>query len=283
MKQTSFGSRVPLGCAAVDFGLRQRVSVVTGGSSGIGLASARILLAEGARVLIVARSQERLEAARADLAAPHDALGTLAVDVTDPDAPVRICEAALTAFGRIDALVNCAGSSRLTAIDSGPLEPWYAQWELNVVATKRLIETLAPRIAEGDGGTIVNVASSAGRRPSATDAAYSVAKRGMLALTQVYAQRLAAAGVRVVAVAPGPTETPLWTETGGRLDEVSAAAGRPRDEVLGEVEDRLPLGRLASAEEVATAVVLAVAGLSGDGSVLAVDGGHVTEDFGAPP
>ncbi len=261
----------------MDFGLDESVCVITGGTSGIGEAVGRLLLAEGGRILIVGRSEERLEAALEGLGGGTVAL--LGADVTAEDAPARIRDAALGAFGRIDALVNAAGASQVTSLDAGPLEPWYEQWELNVMAPKRLIDALAPAMAKTGGGTIVNVGSSAGRRPSATDAAYAVAKRGELALTEVYAQALAPRGVRVVAVAPGPTATPLWMDPGGRLDELTAAAGEPRDEVLAAAEARLPLGRLATPEEVAAVVVAALAGLAGDGAVLPVDGGHVTETY----
>ncbi|MBS1884552.1 MAG: SDR family oxidoreductase [Actinobacteria bacterium] len=263
----------------MDLGLDGSACVITGGTSGIGEAVARLLVAEGGRVMIVGRAEERLEAARGRLAGDEGAVALLAADVTAEDAPARVRDAALAAFGRIDGLVNAAGVSATTSLDAGPLEPWHEQWELNVIAPKRLIDALAPAMIEAGGGTIVNVASSAGRRPSATDAAYAVAKRGELALTEVYAQELAPRGVRVVAVAPGPTATPLWMDPGGRLDELTAAAGEPRDEVLAAVATKLPLGRLATSEEVAAAVLAALAGLAGDGAVLPVDGGHVTETY----
>jgi NAD(P)-dependent dehydrogenase (short-subunit alcohol dehydrogenase family) len=262
----------------MDLELDRRVCVVTGGTSGIGEAVAASLLGEGARVVIVGRSDERLAAARERLG-EADRLLAVRADVTAEDAPGRIRDATLGAFGRVDGLVNGAGSSRLTSIEAGLAEPWYEQWEINVMAPKRLIEALAPAMAEAGGGTIVNVGSSAGRRPSATDAAYAVAKRGELALTEVYAQALAPRGIRVLAVAPGPTATPLWMDPGGRLDEIAAAAGQGRDEVLAAAQARVPLGRPAEAEEVAVVVVAALAGLAGDGAVLPVDGGHVTETY----
>jgi 3-oxoacyl-[acyl-carrier protein] reductase len=263
----------------MDLGLEGRVCVVTGGTSGIGKEVARLLLAEGGRVLVVGRSEERLMATREGLSGGAGGLALMRADVTAEDAPDSIRAAAIDSFGAVHGLVNAAGSSRLTSIDAGHEEPWYEQWELNVIAPRRLMDALAPTIAAAGGGTIVNVGSSAGRRPSATDAAYAVAKRGELALSEAYARRLGPSGVRVLAVAPGPTATPLWTDPGGRLDELTAAAGGERDEVLAAAGARPPLGRMASAEEVAAVVVAAVAGLGASGAVLPVDGGHVTESF----
>jgi 3-oxoacyl-[acyl-carrier protein] reductase len=260
----------------MDFGLEGRAFVVTGGSSGIGEEVARLLLGEGARVLIVGRSEERLAAARGRV---RSRAALLAADVTAEDAPGQIWAAAGEAFGEVHGLVNAAGSSRLTSIDAESVAPWREQWELNVMAPKRLMDALAPAIAEAGGGTVVNVGSSAGRWPSATDAAYAVAKRGELALTQVYAERFADHGVRVLAVAPGPTATELWMDPGGRLDELAAPAGQEREEALAAAGARLPLGRLATAGEVATVVVAALGGLGANGAILPVDGGHVTESF----
>lgn len=255
------------------------MAVIAGGSRGIGLATARMLLAEKARVMIVGRSRERLAEAMAALGGAESALASIAADVTEPPAANEIRDAVLSTFGRVDALVNCAGSSQLTSIDSGPPANWYQQWELSVIAPKRLIDSLAPAIIEGGGGVVVNVASSAGRRPSATDAAYAVGKRGELALTQVYAERLESKGIRVLAVAPGPTETPLWTAAGGRLDEIAATTGARREEVRSAAQERLPMRRFASVDEVASVVLAALAGLGANGSVLPVDGGHVSEAF----
>lgn len=264
----------------MDFGLDGRAFVITGGTGGIGEAVARLLLAEGARVLLVGRSEERLAATRERLGGGDGSLAVLRADITAEDAPERIREAAVGAFGAVHGLASAAGSSQLTPIDAGHDEAWYEQWELNVMAPKRLMDVFVPAIAAAGGGTIVNVGSSAGRRPSATDAPYAVAKRGELALTEVYAERFSGSGVRILAVAPGPTATGLWMDPGGRLDELATASGQTRDQALAAASERLPPGRLANAEEVAAVVVAALAGLGANGAVLPVDGGHVTESFG---
>lgn len=263
----------------MDTGLEGCACVITGGTGGIGEATARLLLDEGARVLVVGRSEERLAATHERLGRADGSVAVLGADVTAEDAPERILKAAVDAFGGVQGLVSAAGSSRLTSIDAGDESPWYEQWELSVMAPKRLMDAFAPAIAAAGGGSIVNVGSSAGRRPSATDAPYAVAKRGELALTEVYAQRFSGSSVRILAVAPGPTATGLWMGPGGRLDELAAASGQTRDQTLAAAGARLPLDRLADAEEVAAVIVAALAGLGANGAVLPVDGGHVTESF----
>jgi NAD(P)-dependent dehydrogenase (short-subunit alcohol dehydrogenase family) len=138
-------------CGNVQLRLEEKVVVITGGSGGIGLAIPRGLLAEGARVLIVGRSEERLAEATEQLGGLGESLASLSADVTEPSTADRVRDVALTTFGRIDGLVNCAGSSSLTAIDHGPMANWYSQWELCVMGPKRLIDALGPALAEREG------------------------------------------------------------------------------------------------------------------------------------
>jgi 3-oxoacyl-[acyl-carrier protein] reductase len=262
----------------VNFGLDGKVCVVAGGSSGIGLASARLLVAEGAVVLIVGRDSERLAAASRACAGGPGRVDSLALDVLDANAGEVVADVMRERFGRCDGLVNSAGSSTGSDLVDADESAWYAQWELNVMAPRRLIEALAPLMEAGGGGAIVNISSSAGRRPSSRDAAYAVTKRAELALSQVYAEALAEKGIKVNAVAPGPTETPLWLAEGGLLDKLAAESGTGREEALAVAGERLPLGRLARPEEVAATVVA----LLGDGpspraAVWSVDGGHVPD------
>lgn len=253
--------------------------MVTGGSSGIGLSCARLLVAEGAAVMILGRDEERLGLAEAECSGGPGEVAGVALDLLDPATPAAALAAVERRFGGVDGLVNCAGRSSSASLEGSPESAWWAQWEINVIATKRMIDAFAPAIAARGGGAIVNVSSSAGRRPSSRDAPYAVTKRAQLALTEVCAQRYADAGVAVNAVAPGATATPLWLREDGILDEVAAERGLDRDAALTEVGGGMPLGRLAEPEEIAAVIALQLRRPGPTGTTWSADGGHVPDVF----
>ena len=149
------------------------------------------------------------------------------IDVTAPDAAERIAE---RAGGPVDILVNNAGTSEIKPLDELVDADWYAAFELNVMAPLRLMRHFAPGMAERGWGRIVNVTSTAGKRPSQTWPAYSVAKAAQLSLSRLHADFWAARGVLVNAVAPGPTGTPLWKGEGGLAEQVAARSGGTAEE-----------------------------------------------------
>src|SRR5688500_1824500 len=152
----------------MDLGLDGRVCVVTGGTRGIGAATAGMLAQEGARVLTVARGGADLE-----------------LDVTAADAAERILAACPDTPW---ALVNNAGASRARPLEELTDADWYEQWELHVMAPMRLMRALAPAMADAGGGRIVNVSSSSGKRPSGNlDPCYSVTKAAQLSLSRLFA------------------------------------------------------------------------------------------------
>lgn len=253
----------------MDLGLTGRSCLITGASRGIGLATARTLAAEGARVLMVARSEEELRAA----AEEAGAAGFLALDVTAPDAAARAAE--LT--GPLDVLVNNAGTSHVRALEELADDEWHTQWELNVMAPMRLMRAFAPGMAERGWGRVVNVTSSSGKRPSLTNAAYSVTKAAQLSLSRAYADAYAARGVLVNAVAPGVVDTGLWLAPGGLGDQVAAAEGISRDEALAAAGAKPPLGRFGTEDEVAAVIAFLCSERASNvaGAAWSVDGGTV--------
>ena len=238
----------------MDLGITGRTAVVTGASRGIGAAAAEMLEQEGVRVLAVSRST--------------------GIDVTDPAAPERIADAL---GGVPDILVNNAGTSFARSLDDLTDEDWTGQWELHVMASMRLMRAFAPAMAERGWGRIVNVASSAGKRPSLTNAAYSVTKAAQLSLSRVFADTWADRGVLVNAVAPGAVASSLWLGEGGLADQTAAAKGTTREEALDAQAAKIPLGRLATEEEIASVVVFLCSERASmvTGAAWAVDGGTV--------
>jgi 3-oxoacyl-[acyl-carrier protein] reductase len=244
----------------VELGLEGKECIVTGASRGIGRAVAGMLADEGAEVLAVSRSEG------------------LELDVTAADAAERV----LAECTRPWALVNSAGLSRARDLDELTDADWQEQWELHVMAPMRLMRALAPRMAEGGGGRIVNVTSSSAKRPSGTlDASYSVTKAAQLSLSRYFADRFAGDGVLVNAVAPGPVETPMWTAEGGLADEIAERTGSTRDEVLESTSTKAPTGRMSSDEEIAAAIVFLCSERASNvaGAAWALDGGSVPTLF----
>ena len=266
----------------MDLGLSARACVVTGASRGIGRATARMLCAEGANVLLVARSEERLiEAADECAAAGQDAgsrAESLVADVTDPEAAALVVREADQRLGQLDVLVNNAGTARRRDLDDVPDEDWYAAWELNVMAPMRLMRAAAPGMRERGWGRVVNVSSSSGKRPSAATPEYSVAKAAELSLSRLYADRYAAHGVLINAICPGAVKSELWTAEGGLLDQVMEMEGlSTREEALEAATAGRPIGRLAEIDEVAGAIVFLCSEHASytSGAAWSVDGGVV--------
>jgi 3-oxoacyl-[acyl-carrier protein] reductase len=238
----------------MDLGIAGRTAVVTGASRGIGAALARILEAEGVRVVAVSRAE--------------------GVDVTAPDAAERI---AALAGGPVDILVNNAGTSFARSLDELTDEDWAGQWELHVMAPMRLMRAFAPGMAERGWGRIVNVTSSAGKRPSLTNAAYSVTKAAQASLSRVFADSYASGGVLVNAVSPGPVASSLWMDDGGLADQTAAARGLSREESLQAQADKVPLGRFATEDEIAAVIAFLCSERAATvaGANWSVDGGTV--------
>ena len=264
----------------MDLGLAGRACAVTGASRGIGLAVARGLAAEGAHVLLCARGAEALEEAAAEVraaAAPGARVEALALDVTAPGAGARLLERAGAAVGALEVLVNNAGTSAVRPLEELSDEDWQAQWELNVMGPMRLMRAVAPAMAERGWGRIVNVSSSSGRRSSATNVAYSVAKTAQLALSRAWADAYAGRGVLVNAVAPGPVATGLWTGKGGMADQSAERSGGTPEEALEAVGAKVPLGRLGMPDEIAAVVAFLCSERAGNvaGATWAADGGSV--------
>ncbi len=266
----------------MDLGLAGRGCLVTGASRGIGRETARLLCAEGANVLLIARSERRVkvaaEAASEAGAAAGGWAASLSIDVTAEGAAERMVAAARERFDSLDIVVNNAGRASWRDLDEVPDEDWRAQYELSVMAPMRTMRAAAPAMAERGWGRIVNVCSSAAKRPSASMPEYSVAKAAELSLSRLYAERFAKRGVLVNAICPGPVASEMWLEPGGLLDgaQKMSAAGS-REEALEAVGARRPIGRLAEVAEIAAAIVFLCSERASyvSGAAWSVDGGTV--------
>lgn len=232
-------------------------AIVTGGASGIGLATARLLAARGARVAVLDREPGGVPAP----------LRGMRADVTD-DAQVRAAVTeSVEALGGLDVLVNNAGIGAQGTVEANPDAEWGAVLDVNLLGVVRVTRAALPHLRASDRASIVNVASIVATTGLANRALYGASKGAVLALTRAMAVDHVGEGIRVNCVNPGTVDTP-WV---GRL---LAAADDPAAE-RAALEARQPTGRLVTADEVAEAIayLASPAAASTTGTALAVDGG----------
>src|SRR5215471_13270684 len=253
----------------MDLGLRDRVCLVTGSTAGIGLETARLLAEEGARVIVAGRDPERVDRARVEAGA---AVG-IAADLATAEGVVQLIDEA----GPVECLVNNVGEAYQAAFEDVTDEQWDGMWQLNVMSYIRSIRAVLPAMRSAGGGVIVNVSSTAGKRPSTGMPNYSVTKAAVLSLSRLVADLYAKDGIRCNAVAPGPTATGAWLEEGGLADQQAARSGNTRLQVLEAVGKGRPLGRLAEPEEIAAVICFLCSERSSyvTGSAWSADGGTV--------
>jgi len=193
-------------------------------------------------------------------------------DLSEPGAPEVVIEAAVQALDRLDVLVNNVGFAVQTRFEAVTDEDWDAMWQLNVMSYVRATRAALPHLRETHG-SIVNVSSTAGKRPSTSMPHYSVTKAAVLSLSRLVADTYAGVGVRCNAVTPGPTATEAWLAEGGLADQ----AGGSREDVLVQVGAGRPLGRFAQPVEIAAVIAFLASDRASyvTGAAWSADGGTV--------
>jgi len=247
----------------MDLGVRDRAYVITGGSRGLGLATARALVAAGARVVLSARDAAGVAEAAAGLGAGHAA--GLAADLADATAPPRLVGAAREAFGRLDgALISVGGPPGGTVMGTSD-DAWRAAFESVFLGAVRLARTLGDEL--GEGGSIAFVLSSSVRSPIDSLAISNGLRPGLAGVAKSLADELGPRGIRVNGLLPGRIST-------GRVRELDARRGDP-DEVRTALSGQIPLGRYGTPEEFGrvAAFVLSPAASYLTGVMIPVDGG----------
>jgi meso-butanediol dehydrogenase / (S,S)-butanediol dehydrogenase / diacetyl reductase len=246
---------------------RDSVAIVTGGASGIGLATAARLAREGARVAVVDRADPE-PAVRGIVDAGGDAWGIRA-DIADEGQVGAVVESVLSHAQRVDALVNAAGigTPRPATIDAAPLADWQALCAVNLTGTILCCRAVIPAMRRGGGGAIVNIASELGLVGAPRSALYGATKGAVIQLTRALAVDHAVDQIRVNCVCPGPVDTPLLR---GAVARATDPAAKMRDQI-----DSTLLGRLGRPEEIASVIHFLVSDEASfmTGSIVVADGG----------
>jgi 3-oxoacyl-[acyl-carrier protein] reductase len=263
----------------MELGLEDRACLVTGSTGGIGLAVAVRLALAGARVAVCGRDDARLaHALEAVLTAGAPDAIAIDVDLAEPAGPARAVEQTVERFGALDALVNNVGAARLGTWSELSDETWDASWNLNVMSYVRASRAALPHLQRSSQARIVNVSSTAGKRPSIGMPDYSVTKAAVLSLSRLLADSHASDGILVNAVCPGPSLTPAWLDDGGLADQhVASGAVDDREGALVRAGRGRPIGRMAEPAEIADVIVFLCSQRASyvTGAAWSVDGGSV--------
>lgn len=251
----------------MDLGISGKVAVLTGVSRGIGLATARLLIAEGAHVVGVSRSA---------LEQHVSGLTHFQADVSVSTTPERVIDLALSEFGAIDILINNAASG---TIREGYANLEDAAWREALdgvfLAAVRMTDAALPALLRGDTAVIINVSSINARAPSRDVPDYGAAKAALNNYSKGLASQYAAEGLRVVTVSPGPTDTPMWLGPDGVAAQIAAQQASDVESVLRDTAAAMPHGRLVRPDEVADLIVYLASARAGsiNGVEVVIDAG----------
>lgn len=251
--------------------LAGKTALITGGNSGIGLTTARLFVAEGAKVAITGRDKARLDAAVAELG--PNAIGIVA-DATDVAATERAVAEAVARFGKLDVVFANAGISGFTPVGGTALETFEAILKTNITAVFFTVQAAAPHLRDGASvilnGSVISVLGNPGY------AAYAASKAGVRAMARVMASELSPRGIRVNVVSPGGTSTPIWNSAAPTPEAMAALEAR--------IAQAIPLGRFGKPEEVAKTVLFLASDDASNvqGQEIFVDGGATASPAGAP-
>ncbi|SDI08190.1 SDR family oxidoreductase [Paenibacillus naphthalenovorans] len=262
----------------MELGLGGKIAIVTGASAGIGWACSKALFDEGASIVMVARDPERMEQAVAAILEGYpekDAsrIVTVKGDLREPETVKQTVSAAMERFGRIDILINNAGSAKAGSFFEMPEEAFLEAWNLKLLGYIRMVKETAPHMIRQGDGRIVNIVGAAGRTPGPTFLAGSTANAALLNFTRGISKELARSNVRINAISPGITAT----ERMHRMAEQHAKAkGITVDAQIAEQNANIPLGHVVNPAEIAAMALLLVSDRvpSITGTEIVIDGGQ---------
>ena len=248
--------------------LHNKCAIVTGATQGIGLATAKMLAAEGASVVIAARGRERLDAVVAAIrAAGGQALGVQA-DIGQEADCSRVVQEALAAFGRVDILVNNAGTSNRGAFESVTDATWQADFDLKLFGAIRLTRLVVPEMRKVGGGRIINITNIGAKQPQAGSMPTSVTRAAGQAMTKALSKEFAGDKILVNTVCIGLIRA-------GQHESKAASTGRDVEALYAEMGKAIPLGRVGLADEVANVITFLASDAASyvTGTSINVDGG----------
>ncbi|HEC61255.1 MAG TPA: SDR family oxidoreductase [bacterium] len=262
----------------MDLELTGKTAIVTGGSAGIGLACAKALYREGVNTAIAARDENRLEQAVQEIRSASSNPGqaeviAISADLTRAEDIQRIVQTVYKRFGRVDILINNAGSARAGAFSDLEDEDFLAAWNLKLLGYIRMIRALLPYMTEQEDGRIVNIIGGAAHTPSPTFLPGSTTNAALLNFTKGISRELIRYKIRINAILPGPTAT----ERAKRLNKQTAEAkGISEHEAWQESAGNIPLGRMVEPDEIAAMTLFFVSDLATSivGAEVTIDGGY---------
>jgi 3-oxoacyl-[acyl-carrier protein] reductase len=252
----------------MDLQLKGKVAIVTGGSLGIGRATALRLAQEGASVVIAARGRELLDQVAGEIRAAGGSVAAVQADVSRAEDCGRLVAETVKAFGRLDILVNNAGTSATGEFESVTDDIWQADFELKLFAAIRLARLAIPHMKQQGGGRIVNITNIGAKQPRAKSMPTTVTRAAGLAFTKALSKEFALHQILVNTVCIGLVRA-------GQHERKAAKAGVAIEQLYADMAKDIPLGRVGRAEEVANAIAFLASEAASyiTGSSINLDGG----------